>query len=73
MICTLQRVAIVRVATCAASLRVLSRAYPIEWARAVHFAVMVYFVVLIAIHACIVFATGVLRNLNPMYAGARSG
>ncbi|WP_367820519.1 MULTISPECIES: cytochrome b/b6 domain-containing protein [unclassified Microbacterium] len=47
----------------------LSRAYPVEWARAVHFPVMVYFVVFIIIHVALVFATGVLRNLNHMYGG----
>lgn len=46
----------------------LSRAYPIEWARAVHFPVMLYFVVFIAIHVFLVLATGALRNLNHMYA-----
>jgi len=47
----------------------LSRAYPIEWARAVHFPVMIYFVVFIVMHVALVFATGMLRNLNHMYAG----
>jgi len=47
----------------------LSRAYPIEWARAVHLPVMIYFVVFIIMHVALVFATGMLRNLNHMYAG----
>ena len=46
----------------------LSRAYPIEWARAVHFPVMLYFVAFIAVHVFLVFATGALRNLNHMFA-----
>lgn len=46
----------------------LSKAYPIEWARMLHFPVMLYFVVFIAIHVFLVFATGALRNLNHMYA-----
>ncbi|WP_144792956.1 cytochrome b/b6 domain-containing protein [Microbacterium paludicola] len=50
----------------------LSRAYPIEWARAVHFPVMLYFVVFIAIHVFLVLATGALRNLNHMYAAQGS-
>ncbi|MFT4051146.1 MAG: cytochrome b/b6 domain-containing protein [Microbacterium sp.] len=46
----------------------LSAAYPIEWARRVHFPTMLYFVVFIVIHVALVFATGALRNLNHMYA-----
>jgi len=50
----------------------LNKAYPVEWARAVHFPVMLYFVVFIAIHVFLVFATGALRNLNHMYAAQGS-
>jgi thiosulfate reductase cytochrome b subunit len=50
----------------------LSKAYPIEWARALHFPVMLYFVAFIAIHVFLVFATGALRNLNHMYAAQGS-
>ncbi|GAT74132.1 thiosulfate reductase cytochrome subunit beta [Microbacterium sp. HM58-2] len=46
----------------------LSKAYPVEWARAVHFPVMLYFVTFIAVHVALVFLTGFLRNLNHMYA-----
>ncbi|MCM3780723.1 cytochrome b/b6 domain-containing protein [Microbacterium hydrocarbonoxydans] len=46
----------------------LSKAYPIEWARAVHFPVMLYFVAFIIVHVALVFLTGFLRNLNHMYA-----
>lgn len=46
----------------------LNKAYPVEWARAVHFPVMIYFVLFIFVHVVLVFATGALRNLNHMYA-----
>ncbi|WP_314427061.1 cytochrome b/b6 domain-containing protein, partial [uncultured Microbacterium sp.] len=46
----------------------LSKAYPIEWARALHFPVMLYFVAFIAVHVALVMLTGFLRNLNHMYA-----
>lgn len=46
----------------------LSKAYPIEWARAVHFPVMIYFVLFIIAHVALVFLTGMLRNLNHMFA-----
>lgn len=48
----------------------LNRAYPLEWARAVHFPVMLYFVLFIVMHVTLVFATGALRNLNHMYGGS---
>jgi thiosulfate reductase cytochrome b subunit len=46
----------------------LDRAFPVEWARAVHFPVMLYFVVFIVTHVLLVMTTGALRNLNHMYA-----
>jgi hypothetical protein len=46
----------------------LNKAYPVEWARAVHFPVMLYFVAFIIVHVTLVFATNALRNLNHMYA-----
>ncbi|WP_235036207.1 cytochrome b/b6 domain-containing protein [Arthrobacter sp. 18067] len=46
----------------------LNRFYPVELARAVHFPVMGYFVAFIAVHVFLVFFTGVLANLNHMYA-----
>ena len=52
--------------------RTLNRVYPVEWARAVHFPVMVYFVLFIVVHVTLVFATGALRNLNHMYASLGS-
>ena len=48
--------------------KTLNRIYPVEWARAVHFPVMLYFVAFIAVHVALVFLTGALRNLNHMYA-----
>ena len=48
--------------------KALNRAYPVEWARTVHFPVMLYFVAFIIVHVILVFATGALRNLNHMYA-----
>ncbi|REJ08399.1 hypothetical protein DY023_01270 [Microbacterium bovistercoris] len=46
----------------------LSKAYPVEWARALHFPVMLYFVAFIVVHVALVFLTGMLRNLNHMFA-----
>ena len=48
--------------------KTLNRIYPVEWARAMHFPVMLYFVAFIIVHVALVFATGALRNLNHMYA-----
>lgn len=50
----------------------LTKAYPIKWARAVHFPVMLYFVVFIVVHVVLVLSTGALRNLNHMYAAQGS-
>lgn len=47
----------------------LSKAFPIEAARAVHFPVMLVFVGFMVIHVVLVFATGALRNLNHMFWG----
>jgi len=47
----------------------LNRLYPVEWARAVHFPTMLYFVLFIIVHVTLVFATGALRNLNHIYGG----
>ncbi len=46
----------------------LSKVYPIGIARAIHYPVMLYFVVFIIVHVTLVMATGALRNLNHMYA-----
>jgi hypothetical protein len=47
----------------------LSKVLSIQVARSVHFLVLVYFVVFIVIHVSLVFATGLLVNLNHVYAG----
>lgn len=52
--------------------KTLNRLYPVEWARAIHFPVMLYFVAFIIVHVALVFATGALRNLNHMYAAQGS-
>ncbi|WP_417216397.1 cytochrome b/b6 domain-containing protein [Arthrobacter sp.] len=46
----------------------LNRVYPIEAARAVHFPVMLYFVLFVIAHVTLVLSTGALRNLNHMFA-----
>ncbi|MDQ4213637.1 cytochrome b/b6 domain-containing protein [Microbacterium sp. ASV81] len=48
----------------------LGSACPVEWARAVHFPVMLFFVGFIVVHVALVLATGALRNLNHMYGGS---
>ena len=48
----------------------LNRVFPIEAARALHFPVMVYFVLFIVVHVTLVLTTGALRNLNHMYAAS---
>ncbi len=50
----------------------LNRIYPLRLARAIHFRVMLYFVAFLIVHVTLVFATGVLRNLNYMFAGTGS-
>ncbi|MFF1831491.1 hypothetical protein [Paenarthrobacter sp. NPDC058040] len=45
----------------------LSKVYPVEIARAVHFPVMIYFVAFTIVHVFLVAFTGVLANLNHMY------
>jgi thiosulfate reductase cytochrome b subunit len=47
----------------------LARIYPVGIARAVHFPVMLAFVLFTVAHVTLVLATGALRNLNHMYAG----
>ncbi|XAS74670.1 cytochrome b/b6 domain-containing protein [Micrococcaceae bacterium Sec5.1] len=48
----------------------INKVYRIELARAIHFPVMLYFVLFIIGHVTLVFATGTLRNLNHMFAGS---
>ncbi|SED83737.1 Cytochrome b/b6/petB [Arthrobacter alpinus] len=50
--------------------KTLNKIYPITVARAVHFPVMLYFVLFIVVHVTLVLATGALRNLNHMYTSS---
>ena len=47
----------------------ISRVFSIQTARSLHFLVLVWFLVFIVIHVALVFTTGVLVNLNHIYAG----
>ncbi len=49
----------------------LDKAYPIEVARKVHFPVMVFFTGFVIMHVALVLTTGVLANLNHMFAARR--
>lgn len=49
-----------------------SKIFPLEAARAIHFPVMIFFVLFVIMHVTLVLTTGALRNLNHMYA-ANSG
>jgi thiosulfate reductase cytochrome b subunit len=51
----------------------LNKVYPVQLARAIHFPVMLYFVLFIIVHVTLVFATGALRNLNHMFASRDDG
>lgn len=46
----------------------LDRAFPVRIARAIHFPVMVYFVVFTVVHVALVLLTGAVRNLDHMFA-----
>lgn len=46
----------------------LSKAYPIEVARKIHFPVMVFFTGFVIMHVALVLSTGALANLNHMFA-----
>jgi thiosulfate reductase cytochrome b subunit len=48
----------------------LNKVYPITLARAIHFPVMLYFVLFVVVHVTLVLTTGALRNLNHMYSGS---
>ena len=47
----------------------VSRLFSIQVARSLHFLVLVWFLLFITIHVALVFTTGLLRNLNHIYAG----
>jgi len=48
----------------------LSSIYKVEWARAIHFPVMLLFVLFTIVHVILVFATGFQQNLNHMFAAS---
>ncbi|MDQ6746156.1 MAG: molybdopterin-dependent oxidoreductase [Actinomycetota bacterium] len=51
----------------------ISRLFSIQAARSLHFLVLVWFLVFIVIHVALVFTTGLLVNLNHIYAGRTDG
>jgi thiosulfate reductase cytochrome b subunit len=50
----------------------ISKAYPLPVARAIHYPVMIFFVLFVIAHVTLVLTTGALRNLNHMYASNNS-
>lgn len=50
----------------------MTRLFPLALARAIHYPTMVVFVIFIAVHVVLVFATEPLLKLNQMYAGIDS-
>lgn len=50
--------------------QVLNKIYPAQLARAIHYPVMLFFVLFVIVHVVMVFATGALKNLNEMFYGA---
>ncbi len=51
----------------------VSRLLSIQTARSLHFLVLCWFLFFIVVHVTLVFTTGVLRNLNHIYAGTDAG
>jgi len=51
----------------------ISSVLSIQVARSLHFLVMVWFLLFIVVHVTLVFTTGLLTNLNAMYASHDSG
>jgi hypothetical protein len=49
--------------------KAISKVLSIQTARSLHFLVLVWFLLFITIHLTLVFTTGLLRNLNHIYAG----
>jgi methionine sulfoxide reductase catalytic subunit len=47
----------------------ISRMFSIQTARSLHFLVLVWFLIFIVLHVTFVFTTGLLVNLNHIYAG----
>jgi methionine sulfoxide reductase catalytic subunit len=50
-------------------IKAVSRVASIQVARSLHFLVLAWFLFFIVIHVTLVFTTGLLRNLNHIYAG----
>jgi sulfoxide reductase catalytic subunit YedY len=53
--------------------RQISKVFSIQTARSVHFLVLVWFLIFIVLHVTFVFTTGLLVNLNHVYAGRTGG
>lgn len=51
----------------------LSKRLSIQAARSLHFLVLCWFLLFIVVHVTLVFTTGLLRNLNHIYAGTDRG
>ena len=51
----------------------ISKLFSIQAARSLHFLVLVWFLLFIVLHVTFVFTTGLLRNLNHIYAGQDTG
>ena len=47
----------------------ISKLFSIQLARSLHFLVLAWFLFFITVHVALVFTTGLLRNLNHIYAG----
>jgi sulfoxide reductase catalytic subunit YedY len=47
----------------------ISKVFSIQTARSLHFLVLVWFLIFIVLHVTFVFTTGLLANLNHIYAG----
>ena len=56
-----------------ARFRRISKIFSIQTARSLHFLVLVWFLVFIVLHVTFVFTTGLLVNLNHVYAGRTDG
>jgi methionine sulfoxide reductase catalytic subunit len=51
----------------------ISRIFSIQTARSLHFLVLTWFLLFIVLHVTFVFTTGLLANLNHVYAGRSGG
>ena len=56
-----------------ARFRRISKVFSIQTARSLHFLVLVWFLFFIVLHVTFVFTTGLLVNLNHVYAGRTDG